>query len=265
MKSKGAKYKVIAKIDEGSFGDIFKILRYDDPSHDFVLKQILYRGDPMKDEVIKAEVDSLTSLQHTNIIKLYDILITPSDVNLILEFAECGNLCVYLSNNFPLPDDTIRKFCGQILRALNFCHSNNIAHRDVTPANILVNKDNDIKLADFGLSYKISNSNLCTDFTGCVRFQAPEVLREEPYDAMTSDLWSLGVLFYFLVFHRYLFSGCPESVIEQQTRFCSVDTLVCDKDNSKMKFLVCKVIRHLVELEPRARLSLTEVCDKFNL
>lgn len=86
----------------------------------------------------------------------------------------------------------------ELFRAINHCHANGIVHRDIKPENIMIGKDGNIKLIDFGLSKRSKNKNqLLSTIAGTPYYMAPEVLDGEyNYHA---DIWSLGVLLYVLL------------------------------------------------------------------
>ena len=100
----------------------------------------------------------------------------------------------------------------QITSALVFCHDLNLAHRDVNPSNVLVFRPDLVKLADFGLCFRCRNrenttenernsapDTLCADYLGRDHYTAPEVRRQEPFNAKPADVWSLGCVLYFML------------------------------------------------------------------
>lgn len=86
----------------------------------------------------------------------------------------------------------------KLLRAINHCHASGVVHRDIKPENIMIGKDGELKLIDFGLSRRVAGVNSkMTTIAGTPYYMAPEVLDGE-YNSQC-DIWSLGVLFYVLV------------------------------------------------------------------
>jgi len=86
----------------------------------------------------------------------------------------------------------------RLLRAINHCHASGVVHRDIKPENIMIGKDGEYKLIDFGLSRRISNKNsTMSTIAGTPYYMAPEVI-DGDYTSMC-DIWSLGVLLYVLV------------------------------------------------------------------
>ena len=114
------------------------------------------------------------------------------------------------TSSTPVLDPTFLSIAfTQITSALAFCHDLDLAHRDVNPSNILVFRPDLVKLADFGLCFRCrdddeENGNacsaiLCSDFLGRERYSAPEVRRQEPFQAKPADVWSLACVLFFML------------------------------------------------------------------
>uniref|UniRef100_A0A8W8N4L2 Protein kinase domain-containing protein n=1 Tax=Magallana gigas TaxID=29159 RepID=A0A8W8N4L2_MAGGI len=123
-----------------------------------------------------------------------------------------------------------------LLSAVDFCHRNNIAHRDITPCNILLTNKMSVRLADFGLSVPCRDSEgrviLCDDYLGHIHYSAPEVLKKTPYDPLLSDIWSVGVVLYFMIHANVPFTGDEEEIIFQQTDDNIITDLI-NRENEK--------------------------------
>jgi serine/threonine protein kinase len=107
-----------------------------------------------------------------------------------------------------LQEKLARKIFQDISSAIQYCHQKGIAHRDLKLENILIDPTTyRVKLIDFGLcSFEKEDSAGCVDVCGSLDYIAPEVLTEQPYSAKTSDMWSLGVILYSLLFATFPFS-----------------------------------------------------------
>ncbi|XP_033754899.1 testis-specific serine/threonine-protein kinase 3-like [Pecten maximus] len=256
------KYKILERIDEGSFGDIFTLQTLTG-GRVFVLKQISYKGNLLKNEYIIGEIECLRNLKHDHIIKFEEVYVNSDSVNLILEYAENGNLENYLRERFPMKGIFLRRFSVQILKAIEFCHSCGIAHRDLTPSNVLITADHVIKLADFGLAVCVVTCKgevvLCDDYIGNVPYLAPEVLQEVPYNALMADLWSTGILLYYLLFGKVLFQGTSEDVLHNSKKvpklLCSIDT----GSFSRTEKNIFGHIQNLLKYLPKERTPITRL------
>ena len=141
-------YEYISFLGEGSFSSVFlcKSKKY---NHTFAVKRSTTQ------QVTLLEYDNLMSLNHPNIIKLYDAFNDDSCQYLVMEY--CSNGTIFQKGC--LTYDKFVYYAKQILEALAFCHSNNIVHRDIKPENILLDQFDRIKLADFGLSKQFDISD----------------------------------------------------------------------------------------------------------
>lgn len=120
---------------------------------------------------------------------------------LVLEYASGGDLASALSaNSKPFPMSIVHKWASQIASALEFIHAFNVLHRDIKPRNILVTKEFNLKLADFGSSKAVTHqTNWMTDsIVGTPLNLAPEILKGQPY-GFGADLWAFGCVLYQIV------------------------------------------------------------------
>lgn len=117
---------------------------------------------------------------------------------IIMEYCSNGSLADTIGKSGPLDESRFRGVAHQIISALEFCHSNNIAHRDIKTSNILLDERNRLKLCDFGIS-EISDNDCTTRHDGSLPFAAPEMLGMIPYDPKKADIWALGITFYMIL------------------------------------------------------------------
>ena len=107
--------------------------------------------------------------------------------------------------NQTFTETTAARYMKALFNAINHCHSQDIIHRDIKPDNIMITKNDEVKLIDFGLSKATTNNRNLTTVAGTPYYMAPEVL-EGSY-SKKADLWSLGVLLYTLVSGYLPFQG----------------------------------------------------------
>ena len=130
---------------------------------------------------------------------------------MVLEYVPNGELFDYILKKGRLQEDEARKFFRQLITGINYIHSHNICHRDIKPENLLLDKDMNIKISDFGLSAFVGNdtygsshllsfmidpNSLQHTTCGSPNYVAPEVLKDSGYDGRFSDIWSVGVVLY---------------------------------------------------------------------
>ena len=152
-------YDILEMIDYGSFGDIYKVKNEKD-NKTYAMKQVKFRNNFHDDPYIMNEIYCLTHLKHKNIIALHEIVVDVGELHFMMEYAANENLERYLSDHKDMDFHQRYKIFSQVLQGLRYCHSMDVAHRDLTPANVLLTEDLVVKLADFGLSVKCFAGNL---------------------------------------------------------------------------------------------------------
>ena len=110
-----------------------------------------------------------------------------------------GQLLDYIISHGRLRERQARKFARQIGSALDYCHKNNLVHRDLKIENILISATGNIKIIDFGLSNTWAPDAQLSTFCGSLYFAAPELLNARVYTGPEVDVWSFGIVLYVLV------------------------------------------------------------------
>jgi len=133
-------------------------------------------------------------LNHKNIVKYYGTNKNKDYLHILLEYCVSGSICKLLEQYKTFPENTIRKYTTEILQGLEYLHFNNIIHRDIKGANILVDRDGVCKLSDFGGSKIIATElefNRNNSFNGTPNWMAPEIVKNQEHSRF-SDIWSIG-------------------------------------------------------------------------
>ncbi|OXB34270.1 hypothetical protein LQV05_006697 [Cryptococcus neoformans] len=138
-------------------------------------------------------------LHHPYICGMREFISHQNHHYMVFEFVDGGQMLDYIISHGRLRERAARKFARQIGSALNYCHQNSIVHRDLKIENILISKNGNIKLIDFGLSNLYSPSRHLSTFCGSLYFAAPELLNARPYTGPEVDVWSFGIVIYVLV------------------------------------------------------------------
>lgn len=137
---------------------------------------------------------------HPNVLKIQEVMATKTKIYLVMEYAAGGELFGKLRRG-RLTESAARRYFQQLVSALHFCHQNGVAHRDVKPQNLLLDRDGNLKVSDFGLSAlpeQIKNGMLHTA-CGTPAYTAPEVVARRGYDGAVADAWSCGVILFVLL------------------------------------------------------------------
>jgi len=166
----------------------------------------------------------LNALKQENIIGLKDVFRRKGRLFLVLEYMECNLLQVIEANPTGLPAESVRMLMYQLVKAITWCHHNQIVHRDIKPENLLVNM-NDVpfnhvlKLCDFGFARVLptldsrGNAHELTDYVATRWYRAPELLLGTRSYGKAVDLWALGCIMGELIDGQPLFPG--ETEIDQ--------------------------------------------------
>jgi len=198
------KYEKIAKIGQGTFGEVFKARCRTDKSKIVALKKVLMENEKEGFPITALrEIRILQLLNHENIVNLIEICRQytrhKTTFYLVFEFCE-HDLAGLLSNiNVKFSLGEIKKVMQQMCEALFFIHNNKIIHRDMKAANILITKQGTLKLADFGLARAISinkqgNPNRYTNRVVTLWYRPPELLLGERNYGPAVDMWGAGCI-----------------------------------------------------------------------
>lgn len=153
------------------------------------------------------EVELLKKLDHPNIVKLHELFENNKFIFLVMELCEC-NLIEYFQLKKSGSEKELAIVCTKILSALSYCHKSGFVHRDIKFQNILLGNEKDIrtlKIIDFGLSVNIASEKKLTKALGTAIYLAPEVISGNYNEK--ADIWSLGVMLYYLIFGSPPFTG----------------------------------------------------------
>jgi len=195
LKGQIGKYKILKKLGSGGFGTVYL-------AEDTILKcqralKIPHRTSTQTDKLLQESVLQTRLLDHPHIVKLLTVDIIDNSLIMVMEHIEGTDLEKILDKSSTLEIKTALKYFKQILSALAFAHQKSVIHRDIRPSNILINLDDDVKIADFGTSTLLQEKQFATTKIGSPPYMAPEQF--EGKAVFASDIYSAGSLFYEMV------------------------------------------------------------------
>ncbi|WVZ13381.1 hypothetical protein V8G54_010947, partial [Vigna mungo] len=193
-------YKLGKTLGIGSFGKV-KIAEHVLTRHKVAIK-ILNRHkirNMEMEEKVRREIKILRLFMHHHIIRLYEVIETPSDIFVVMEYVKSGELFDYIVEKGRLQEDEARHFFQQIISGVEYCHRNMVVHRDLKPENLLLDSKFNIKIADFGLSNIMRDGHFLKTSCGSPNYAAPEVISGKLYAGPEVDVWSCGVILYALL------------------------------------------------------------------
>ncbi|XP_012967409.2 putative sperm motility kinase W [Mesocricetus auratus] len=197
-------YKIKCNIGHGAFGHV-KLAQHRFTGIPVAIKTM--ENSKKHTRIITAEMATLQSLQHPNIIRLFQIITTQKHSYFVTEYAPGGNLAQLIKKGGRLQEEKAQKLFGQMVSAIRYCHHIDIIHRDLKPHNILLDAEENVKVADFGLARRCRAGTVLQGRCGTNIFNAPELVLGEGYDGKKADVWSLGVVLYFITIGYHPFKG----------------------------------------------------------
>ncbi|KAM3313953.1 hypothetical protein ACQJBY_033066 [Aegilops geniculata] len=193
-------YNVGRTLGIGTFGKV-RIAEHKHTGHKVAIK-ILNRRQMRTmemEEKAKREIKILRLFIHPHIIRLYEVIYTPTDIFVVMEYCKYGELFDCIVEKGRLQEDEARRIFQQIISGVEYCHRNMVAHRDLKPENLLLDSKYNVKLADFGLSNVMHDGHFLKTSCGSPNYAAPEVISGKLYAGPEVDVWSCGVILYALL------------------------------------------------------------------
>ncbi|XP_076231597.1 nuak family kinase 1 [Calliopsis andreniformis] len=202
------RFDIIKKLGQGTYGKV-QLGINKETGQEVAIKTIKKCKIETEADLIRIrrEIQIMSSVQHPNIIHIYEVFENREKMVLVMEYAAGGELYDYLSERKVLTEQEARRIFRQIATAVFYCHKHKICHRDLKLENILLDQVGNAKIADFGLSNVFDEQRLLNTFCGSPLYASPEIVKGTPYHGPEVDCWSLGVLLYTLVYGAMPFDG----------------------------------------------------------
>ena len=242
-------FQPLKLVGKGGFGKVM-LVKYLENNIIYAMK-ILKKEEIIKRKQVdhtKTERLLLEKLNHPFIAKLKYAFQDDQKLYLVTEFMQGGQLYFHLKRNSYFKEKAVKFYMSQVLLAIEYLHKNGYIYRDLKPQNILIDKDGNIKLTDFGLSKMLSEGKNTTDtLCGTPEYLAPEIIKGEPYTKCV-DWFSFGILLYEMICGKL-----PFKLIDRK-----IDENVYDKKieyPEKMSMEARDTIGKLLEIEPEKRLG----------
>ncbi|EES11705.1 hypothetical protein BDA96_06G303700 [Sorghum bicolor] len=198
------KYEPVREIGAGNFG-VAKLMRNKE-TRELVAMKFIERGNRIDENVFR-EIVNHRSLRHPNIIRFKEVVLTPTHLAIVMEYAAGGELFERICEAGRFHEDEARYFFQQLVCGVSFCHAMNICHRDLKLENTLLDGSPAprLKICDFGYSKSSVLHSRPKSTVGTPAYIAPEVLSRREYDGKHADVWSCGVTLYVMLVGAYPF------------------------------------------------------------
>ena len=209
------------------------------------------------------EIRLLRLLNHPNVIRLHEVLHTPTEILMVMEYVEGGDLLEVLNTHPRFHESEVRHIFCQICSGVSFCHSLGVAHRDLKPENVLLGKRAPgssasyvVKVADFGLSTLMRPDEMLQTACGSPHYVAPEILNFDGggrYDGKCTDVWSLGIILHVMLCYRLPFEAESTQLLYKKIRQ-GLPSLP-----GHLSVAAASLLRGMLEVDASQRLTLAQV------
>lgn len=216
-----ATYKVSRLIGKGSFAEVRLATRIADNKL-VAIKSFSNSGQSgqQSSKVIQNEIRVLKSIDHPNIVKLLDIVVSKDFVHIVLDYCDGLNLYEYMYNRGGkrLSESLARRIFIQLLNAVDYLHRNNISHRDLKLDNIMIDRTGKVTIIDFGFAIQADCNTKINSFCGTPFYMAPEIYQMVSYNGPSVDMWALAVILFKLTVGEFPF----KKTVKDQTPKTSI-------------------------------------------
>lgn len=196
-------YELFKKLGQGQYGVVYKA-RHLTTGKEYAIKTVEKKqlmAMPKALELFNTETSVMKKFDHPNLLHLFELLETGNNYYMVISYCNHGDLMEYINKHGPLGENDSIYFLMQIMNGFKELHRNNIMHRDFKPDNVFLDHDR-LVIGDFGFAKMGAVST--NTVLGSPITMAPEVLGSAGYTSYSSkvDLWSIGVVFYWMIFGR---------------------------------------------------------------
>ena len=207
----GSRYRIEALLGQGGMGRVYKA--YDKDLDRVVALKVVHQGAMGETDALKRfkqELVLASKISHKNILRIHDMGEVGGTKFITMAYVEGHDLYGILKENPKLPMERVLKYARALAEALAAAHAEGVIHRDLKPQNILVNKDDQIFVSDFGLAKSFEEGaqgmTKTGAFLGTPRYMSPEQVEGKPAD-QRSDLYSYGLMLYEMAVGDVPFTG----------------------------------------------------------
>ncbi|KAM4094746.1 hypothetical protein ACB094_06G217400 [Castanea mollissima] len=197
------------RIGSGSFAVVWKS-KHRHSGVEVAVKEIDKKQlSPKVSENLLKEISILSTIDHPNIIRLFEAIETKDRIYLVLEYCDGGDLAAYINKHGKVSEAIARHFMRQLAAGLQVLQEKHLIHRDLKPQNLLLTTGEVtplLRIGDFGFARSLTPQGLADTLCGSPLYMAPEIIRNQKYDAK-ADLWSVGAILFQLVTGKPPFDG----------------------------------------------------------
>lgn len=248
MNNKIGKYEIVGKIGEGGMGSLYKA-KHPTLRRLVILKQLTLGSNINLIERFKREARLMIDFRDENIVQVYDHFKEGDSYFIVMEFVDGISLDKLIKEKRYLSNDAAILIFNEVCKGLKYAHDRDVIHRDIKPANILISKEGDIKLTDFGIatSKEDEDEGLTRAGTtlGTPAFMPPEQINNIKNVDKRADIYAMGVMLYNMVTGKLPFPGniSPETIMRIEKGKYSAPKEFNPKVSGKVQEIIRKSIK----------------------
>jgi len=216
-----------------------------------------------KKNTVKNEINILKQLDHVNIMKLYEVIDTEKYLYLVLEYIKGCSLLdlIKKEHDHTLKEKRAINIFYQVVQGIAYCHSKNICHRDIKLENILVKNNDEVKIIDFGFAIKNDTNTYSKLLCGTPSYMSPEIVNKKKYIAQYSEVWTLGVLLFVMLYGRFPFKGKNEEDLFMKIK----EGDLCLPEDKFISSKVKKLLEKILVVDPKRRPTAQDIDNYLRL
>ncbi|KAK5774072.1 uncharacterized protein PWA37_001080 [Arxiozyma heterogenica] len=228
-----------------------------------LIKRDTLINDKSKEIKIYREINALKQSSHPNIVRLEEVLQNSKYIGIVLEYASGGEIYKYIQKRRCLKENVACKLFSQLISGVKYIHSKGLVHRDLKLENLLLDKNENLIITDFGfVNEYYSNNGMMETSCGSPCYAAPElVISNKPYDARKADIWSCGIIL-FAMLAGYL----PWDDDSENPDGEDIARLYYYIVNTPLKFpdyiapIPRDLLRRILVVKPSKRIAIEQIC-----
>lgn len=260
-------YKLLKTIGKGNFSKVKEVLELS-TNKKYIMKIIRISdiNESGKKEEIKRRIDIFSKMNHPGIVSVHQLM--HCDKNLYIIFDHVDNLLVRkIEKSWPLTEKVARKYFQQLIDILNYTHNNSAAFRDLHLENVIIDSRDNLKLTDFIFS-NITNKRVLQDSQDPTRstepyflrhYTAPEVYNVDGYVSPSADVFSVGVMLYYMLYNKFPYDGSSPEELEARKRNGLIELPNNIRFEPSTESHIKKLLTVMLNPEPHTRPSIAEI------
>lgn len=247
-------YYILGTLGKGAFGTVS--LAYNSVEERWVALKTVQKSRLAAKNLTKLvirEINILSVVSHPNICKLYRAFETADAFVLEMEYIHGPTLSKHIRVNGGLCEEESKAIFAQIVDCVNYLHTHKIVHRDLKPANMIMDENGKVTIIDFGFAITYEYDSQYKTFCGTREYQSPEILSREPYFGPEVDVWSLGIVLFYMTHGRKPFTSSDRRLANKKTIMGEFDI------NSDISIELKDLLLRMICRSPRERAKTIEI------